>query len=264
MTGVVFAKTMGDLRRGLIGWGIAITILVLAEAALWPSVRNAGLEQLVKNYPEGLRKLFNLDAMTTGGGFMNAELFSLMLPGLFIGYAIAKAARLVAGEEESGTLDVLLTTPASPTRILLEKACALASGVGVLALVLAALLSLASPIVGLGISVGAALTGSFAIALIAVEHGLIAFAVAAASGRRIEAIAVAGTVAVAGYIWYVAGSFVNALAAYQDWSPFGQALAAGPLGGGIRPVMFWMPAIGIALAAAGIARFGRRDINAAT
>ena len=40
--------------------------------------------------------------MTSGLGFLNAELFSLMLPVLFLIYAIARGARLVAGEEEAG------------------------------------------------------------------------------------------------------------------------------------------------------------------
>jgi hypothetical protein len=81
MFGNVFLKTMRDQRRTLLGWGVGIVLLVGIEVALWPSIRDMpDLENFLANYPEAMKELVNLDAMTTPSGFMNAELFTLVLP----------------------------------------------------------------------------------------------------------------------------------------------------------------------------------------
>ena len=51
-----------------------------------------------------------------------------MLPILFLVYGIGRGARSVAGEEEAGNLEVLLTTRVSPTSLVLHRAAALATG----------------------------------------------------------------------------------------------------------------------------------------
>ena len=81
----VFVKTLRDQRRALVGWSIGLAVLVLLEAALWPTVRNMGnLQDFIANYPEALRELFKIDQFATGNGFFNGELYSLMLPILFL------------------------------------------------------------------------------------------------------------------------------------------------------------------------------------
>ena len=123
----VFLKTLRDLRRGLLGWSIALVLLVAVMAALWPSIRDIpDLDELLASYPAVMRELFDVEAISTGAGFLNAELFSILLPALFIVFAVGRGAQLVAGEEEVGTLEVLLATPASRARVLLDKAAALA------------------------------------------------------------------------------------------------------------------------------------------
>ena len=95
----VFVKSLRDQFRGLIGWGIGSTLLVIVEVALWPSVRDIpDVEEFLSNYPEAMRDLFNIEAITTGAGFLNVELFSIILPAVFLIFAIGRGARLVAGE----------------------------------------------------------------------------------------------------------------------------------------------------------------------
>src|SRR5512138_2102423 len=137
MLGSVYSKALRDQRRALVGWSIGILLLVGLMAGIWPSFRDMpDLERFLANYPEEFGRLFNIPAMTTGTGYLNAELFSIMLPVLFIIFAIARGARAVAGEEEAGTLETVLVTPVSPTRLLLQQAAALATGVTVLGVVL--------------------------------------------------------------------------------------------------------------------------------
>ena len=122
----VFTKTLYDQRRSFIGWALGVGALVIVMAAMWPSVRSMpGLDKFVRNYPEALRKLFNLKTFKTGSGYLNTELFSLMIPALFLVFGIGHGARLIAGEEDERTLDVLLSTGCSRRRVLLEKGAGL-------------------------------------------------------------------------------------------------------------------------------------------
>jgi beta-exotoxin I transport system permease protein len=264
MLGNVFLKGLRDQRRALVGWGIGIVLLVLLEAALWPSIRDMpDLKEFLASYPEAMRELFNLEDFGTGTGFMNAELFSAMLPILFIIFAIGRGARMIAGEEESGTLDVLLLTPVSAVRLVLHQGAALAAGVAALGAVLYTTMLGSSWTFGLGIGAADLAGATLAMVLLGVEFGWLALAVGAALGRRAVAIAVASAAAVAAYVLYVAGELVGVLEPWQPLSPFHQALDGGPLGAGLPAAYAWMPLAAAAVLAAALPVFDRRDIAAA-
>lgn len=258
----VFVKTLRDQRRALIGWSIGLAVLVLLEAALWPTVRNMGnFQEFIANYPEALRELFKIDQFASGTGFLNGELYSLLLPILFLVYGIGRGAKAIAGEEEAGTLEVLLTTRVSPTSLVLHRAAALAVAVVGLGVVLFLAVMIFSPVFGLDIAVADALTGSLAVALLGIEFGWLALAVSAVTGRHVVAIAVASATAVAAYLLYAAGGLVDALEPWQGISPFDQALAGGPLGAGLPLVYLWMPAAAVVFVLAALPVFERRDIT---
>lgn len=259
----VFVKSLRDQRRGLVGWSIGVALLVLLEAALWPSIRDmADLQEFLDSYPEVLRELFNLEEFASGTGFLNAELYSALLPILFLIYSIGRGARAVAGEEESGTLDVLLMTRVSPARLVLLQAAALAAAPAGLGLVLFVAVAGFSAVFGLGVSTGAAASGSLAMVLLGVEFGWLALAVGAVTGRRVVAISVAAAVAVGGYLLYVAGQLVDAVEPWQPLSPFHQAIEGGPLGAGLPIAYSWMLLAGLAAVLAALPLFERRDIAA--
>jgi beta-exotoxin I transport system permease protein len=258
----VFVKTLRDQRRALIGWSIGLAVMVLLEAALWPTVRNMGnLQEFIANYPKALRELFKIDQFATGSGFLNGELYSLLLPILFLVYGIGRGARAVAGEEEAGTLEVLLTTRVSPMSLVLHKAAALTVAVAGLGVVLFAAVMVCSPLFGLDVTAGEALTGSLAMVGLGIEFGVLALAVSAVSGRHAIAVAAASALAVGAYLLYAAGGLVDALSSWRGVSPFQQALAGGPLGAGLPAAYLWMPAVAAVFLLAALPVFDRRDIT---
>lgn len=261
MLRTVFTKTLWDQRRGLLGWCIGVAVLVVLEAALWPSIRGmADLEHFLDSYPPALRELFNLQDFASGRGFMNAELFSAVMPVLFIVFGIGRGARAVAGEEETGTLEVLLLTPVSATRLVLQQAAALVTSTVALGAVRWTTLVLASTVADLGIGAGEAAAGALAVTLLGTEFGCVALALGAATGRRAVAIAGAATAALAAYLLYGFGQLVDAVRPWQPLSPFHQALADGPLGGGVAPAFAWLALGAAVVIAAAMPVFERRDI----
>ena len=97
---------------------------------------------------------------------------------------MARGPRLIAGEEEEGTLDLLATMPVSRRLVLVEKGAALALSLGVLAFVLFASTWVSSLVFGLDISLVAVLNGTMAMFLIGLEFGLVALSLSAGTGRR--------------------------------------------------------------------------------
>jgi ABC-2 type transport system permease protein len=258
----VFRKSLRDQRRALIGWGIGIVLTVAAMAALWPSVRDMFDRELLAAYPEAMQRLFDIESMHTGAGFLNTELFSIVLPAMFIIYGIGRGARLVAGEERDGTLEVVIVSPVSRVRILLHKAAALAVGIVALGVLLLAAVVLASAAFDMGIPAGHAAIGTLAMVLIGIQHGWLALAVGAATGRRALAVGVAGTVAMAGYLLYVMGALVDAVEPWQPLSPFTQAISAGPVSGTVPWGFAWLALAAVVFLVAALPLFDRRDIAA--
>jgi ABC-2 type transport system permease protein len=257
----LFTKTLRDQRRGLLGWSIGTALTVVVMAAIWPSFSKMDLTSMLAQYPEAIKEAFNVGNMTTGTGYLNAELFSLMLPAIFIIFAVARGARLVAGEEEDGTLDLLATMPVSRREMLVDKAAALAVTVGVLAVVLFVSTWLSALVFQLAIPVLAVLNGTVAMFLIGLEFGLVALALSAATGRRVLATGLSAGLAGASYLIYLIAQLVNGLRPLRVLSPFYQATSDGPLGSSLPPIAWTMLAVGLVAIVVSIPLFERRDLD---
>ncbi|WP_112237252.1 ABC transporter permease [Kribbella monticola] len=259
----VYWKTLYDQRRGLGAWSIAIFVLVGLESALWPSIRNMpDLKDLYAKMPEELGKLFDLDAMSTGPGFLNAELFTLMLPVLFLVYGIGHGARSLAGEEEDGTLDLLLVMPITGARIVLQKALALLTCVVTLGVTLFVATTTMSLIFDVGISAGQAASGSLAMVLLGSEYGALALAAGAVLGRRSLATGIASAAAAGAYVLYAAGLMIESVEPWRPLSPFDQALTGGPLGAGLPAAYLWLVGGAVLLTLIAMPALDGRDIAA--
>jgi ABC-2 type transport system permease protein len=257
----VLAKTLRDARRGLLWWSVGIAAYVLLVMSIYPSIKNnEDLNRAVQDYPEALKAFVGgqLD-LASGPGYLDGELFSLMVPLLLLLYSIAAGARAIAGEEEAGTLDLLLSHPLSRTRLVLEKAGAMALQVGVLSLAVFVAVTATAKLVSMEIGVGRIAAACVAVYLLALGHGAVALLVGAGSGKRALAIAVAAALAVAGYVLDGLSRIVDVLEPWRVLSPFdwtGDPLRKGlELGG---------TAVLVALAVAAVALaplpFNRRDL----
>ncbi len=75
--------------------------------SVYPTIRgNRELESLMDQYPEALKALFSFGGQldfTSPAGYLGGELFSFMLPALFLVAAVGNGAGAIAGEEERRT-----------------------------------------------------------------------------------------------------------------------------------------------------------------
>lgn len=258
----VFFKQMYDERRRLLMWGLSTGLVGSLMMFLWPSMRDMpDLDEFLANYPQAMRDLFNIEAITSVAGFLNAELFSFLLPGLFLIFGITRGAALVAGEEEAGKLELVLVTSIPRVRFALHKVAALTMSIVSLAVTIFLFLWVSGLVVDAGLPTGELAAGMTSVMFLGLEHGLLAMAVGLLTGSKTWATGVASAVAVGGYVLYAAGKFVAAVEPFQVASPIYHALESGPVGGGFRPVFLLMPLVGIVALVLALPRFDRRDIG---
>jgi ABC-2 type transport system permease protein len=164
-----------------------------------------------------LKSLFGLSeggSITTGAGYLDAELFSLMLPLLVLVLAIGSGARAFAGEEDAGRLELPLSYPVRRRNAVFAKGAAVGIEVVAVCVVGGVAIAVLDPLVGLDLSFGHLAAGVVLLGLLGVFHGWLALAVGASVPSRALAIGVPTALAAAGYL-------VNGLHGLAGWlDPF--------------------------------------------
>jgi len=117
----IWSKTLRDYRVAILAWGIAMGLLMAAGVATATPAVLAGFASLAPI----LSFLGDPYAMQTPEGYVTFRYLGAILPTLLSFWTVLAGARLVRGEEERGTMDVLLATPQPRIRLLLEKIGAL-------------------------------------------------------------------------------------------------------------------------------------------
>ncbi|WP_030723244.1 ABC transporter permease subunit [Streptomyces griseus] len=249
------AKTLSDSRRGLVGWAVGTALVGMVYASTYPSQC-----ENVYSIPKALRQSLNVHV--TAAGYLQASVFGIIVPLVAMIYGVTMGPRAIAGDEQSGQLDVLLAHPITRTLLAPQRFGALAAGAfSISAWVWFAVLAVRGSAELTSVSPLQFLAQCFNLALLAITFGALAVGVGAAVGRRAVVLVV---VAVMGVLSYTASTFATQIGA--DWiahlSPFHYYIGGEPLQNGFQ----WGDAAVLVIAsaifvAAGLARFNRRDIN---
>jgi ABC-2 type transport system permease protein len=232
----IFTKTLRDQRRPLLWWSLGLVTLTLITILYYPAVRaTPALNQMMQDMPEGLRSLFGGGDIVSPAGYLTAELFALMVPLLFLIYAVNLGVGAIAGEEERGTLELLLALPVSRRRVVVEKFAALVGLLAALSLVLWLTLWLGARSVDMAIGGDRLAAATTNTALLALTLGALGLALGAGTGRRGLSLGICAAIAAGGYVWNGLAPLVEALAPLRRLSLFYYALASEPLRNGLDP-----------------------------
>lgn len=233
----VFLKTLRDQRRALLWWVIGLLGLAAYLAALYPSISNTpGYSEMIQAWPEELivSTLGQYPDYSTPTGYLNSTTYFMAVPLLFIAFAVGLGANAIAGEEEHGTLDLLLANPLPRWRVVVDKFAALILLTALLGLSL--WLGLVGGAVAVNMEIGmveiAAATSSAV--LLGVAFGALALAIGCASGKRGLSTAVASVVGLLSYSLNSLAPVVESLKPYQKLSLLHYYIGADPLRNGLN------------------------------
>ena len=258
----VYAKTIYDRRHGLVWWSVGIGMLTVATLSVWPSVRDE-YQKLVQNYPKALLAFFGIEKGGLGSatGYLQAELFGLMLPLMLIAYMIAAGSAATAGEREAGTLEFLLSQPVSRTRVLLEKTLALCTALAAITVAFAAVLVVSTRLFALHVSVVHLLAATASAYVLAVLFGAVALLAGSLTAHRALAAGIASATAIAAYLLSSLAALVSGLRPFRPLSPFWWYSGHDPLNHGLEPLhMLLLVAVTLVCTAAAVFAFERRDL----
>jgi ABC-2 type transport system permease protein len=258
----VFAKTLWDQRRGIIGWSLSIAAVGVLYAAFYPSMANPDMAAAMEAFPEGMLDALGFTDLTSPAGYLGGTTYGLLGPVLMIIFASTLGARAIAGEEEAGRLDVLLAHPIDRGSVVVQRAGALLVALAVAGIALFLVMTAAAgPAQYAEIGAGNLGAATVQLVLLGTFFGALALSVGALTGRRELALAAVASIGVATYFANTLGPSVEAIAWSRDLSPFRYYSGGQPLVNG------WQLADGlvlllaaVVLVAIGVVGFRRRDV----
>jgi ABC-2 type transport system permease protein len=217
-------RDLVDHWRALAGWCLGVIGYAALTASIFPSIKGSGdFRKLVEHYPDALKSLFGLGQggdITSGAGFLDAELFSLMLPLIVLVLAIGSGGRTLAGEEEAGRLELVLSYPLRRRGAVVAKAAALAGEIVLVCAVGFAALAVLNTAVGLDVGLGRLAGAMVGLAALGVLYGWLALAMGAAVPSKQLAIGVPAAYAAAAYLVSGLHSLAGWLDPLRFLSPF--------------------------------------------
>jgi ABC-2 type transport system permease protein len=223
-----------EQRRALLYWSASLSAITLFYMAFWP-VMGAEMMAAIEGMPEALMRAFGYDRVGTAAGYMEAVIYALIGPALALIYAIGLGGRILAGQEEDGSLELDLAAPISRQRLYWERYAAgwLLLSLLVASATLAALVS--GPLFDLNIASRLILATSFGLWLLTGGFFSIAFALGAISGRRAVGVGSAAGLATLAFVFrgVADAAGVELLATL---SPLSWLLNHEPLVNGLPPV----------------------------
>lgn len=233
----IFLKTFYEHRRGLLGWAAGLLAYAAMIIGFYPAMdQMPDINQMLEMAPKELMAAFvgELTDITSPAGYLNSQIFFFLGPLLLIIFAVGLGSAALAGEEERGTLDLLLANPISRTRVVAEKLAALVVMTLGLAAALWLGLAVGAPLVKLEIAAGRLAEATLGSALLALVFGVLALALGAASGNRGLSLGVTSALAVVTYLLNALAAVVEGLKPYRVLSPFYYATGADPLANGLN------------------------------
>ncbi len=257
----ILTKSLRDYRWAILGWGLGLGLIVYAQYATFAATLGASpaqVQKLVQQF-EFFGEAARVD---TPGGFVTFKIMGV-LPVILGIWTVLAGARLTRGEEESGALDIVLSTPRSRRAVIRQKLLALATAVALISLLIAVWILAGMARAGVTVNAGAALTAALSGGLAALFFGALALLLAQVMSRAAAAGTAGGLMALA-FVLEGTGRALHNAAVLRHLSPlflYDQNLPLVP-GSAIHVApLLLLAALTVLLAGAAVPLFVRRDIG---
>lgn len=259
----ITTKVLWDNRRAWAAWALDTALVAALYSSLYSTISDGALEHTFDNFPKALRQAFNMDDLSSAAGYLGSSPFGIIVPLAVLFFGIVTGTKAIAGDEESGLLDLLIAHPVTRVRLVLQRCAALAIGTfGIAGLVFLVMLAVRGPA-----DLGSVSTGEFAaqclnLALLGLLAGALAVAIGGFIGQRAMVLGTASGLGVLSYVINAFAEQVNGLGWTRYLSPFHYYIGGEPLRNGFQ----WadsgiLLATSVILVSMGVYRFNQRDIG---
>ncbi len=259
----VYLKTLRDFRVPIFGWGLGLGALMAAVLAAIPTVfatpaAKAAVVSLGASYA-WIAEPIKID---TAGGYATWKYGITIL--VVIVWPLLAGTGMLRGEEERGSLDVLLSLPRGRIRVALEKLAAMWTALLAMGLVAALLTFAGGAKVSSDVSLGAAIAFGVNLALICAVFGSIALLVSQFTQERRTASGVTAGILLVAIVVDMVHRVIPNTVWLSRFSPVYYYNLSKPLVPGYgadAEAMLFLLALSVLLSGAALWLFARRDVG---
>lgn len=205
--------TLWQRRFSTVWWSVGVAAFIFVNMILYPSFRDDAeeLQKSFENLPDSAVQLFGGSTdFFSPVGFLNSQIYFMMLPLLLGILAIGLGSSLLAREEHGKTIESLLARPISRGRLLAAKAIAGSLILAFVALVGLAVTIVCAKLVDLNVPYKDLALVTLSCLLLTLSWGAIAYLLTATGRARGASLGIASLIALGGYL-------VSSLAGTVDW-----------------------------------------------
>jgi ABC-2 type transport system permease protein len=259
----VYLKTLRDYRIPILGWGLGMGVVLYAVLAAVPSLMTtpearASVVSLAASFPW----LAEPVAVDTPGGYATWKYGLTIL--LIAIWPLLACSRMLRGDEERGSLDVLLSVPRGRRRVALEKLAAVWTALLGMGLLVGLLAFAGGKSVSADFGLGGALLFGLNVALTCGVFGSIALLLSQFTQERGTASGITGGL----LVLFIVLDMVHRVFPAAEWlsrlSPVYYYNLSKPLipAYGANPgALLVLVALNLLLSGAALALFARRDVG---
>jgi len=259
----VFLKTLRDYRIPILGWGIGMGLVVVSPMASVASlVTTPEARQQLASIAASFAWNADAVAVTTIGGYATFKIGIFIF--LITVWPILAGSRMLRGEEERGSLDVLLSVPRPRLRVALEKLAAMGTALLAMGLLIGLVAFGGGRTFGANFGLGDALLFGLDLALICAVFGGLALLISQFTQERGPAAgATAGLLLI-----FIVLDMVHRIAPNSEWISRLSPIYYYNLSKGLIPsygvnagAMLLLAVLAIGLGGIAVWLFNRRDVG---
>ncbi|MDE2853666.1 MAG: ABC transporter permease subunit [Chloroflexota bacterium] len=267
MIGSVFIETLKTTWKQMVYWGVGLSAMAILVVIMVPLFNMQDMRNLLESFPPVILAMIGvgqeLEIFATNEGFVAIGFFGKSAL-IFAVYPVVMGMRITANEEDSGTMDVLLSLPIERARVIVEKF--LAYGVSCVGVVLLIYLGLHIGVLFGGVELDVLRLAEVTFYLIPLMVFIMAatILIAVLARRRVVALGIVTAFVIASYMLQTIGLAAEGTVAeplgvisFLTYYNAGDILAQGF----IWPHIAGYVGLSVLLLLASLYRYERRDIG---
>jgi ABC-2 type transport system permease protein len=236
--GRVYRRWLRDRLVSTVVWTIGIVVIVVATAAFYPSL--SGTSSAFEVSGGAMTSLLGLGQGINPAsplGYLWIGLYANIYPWMLMALGVALGVAAIAGDEDTGALEYLLSKPVTRTTVVFARYGAMVTTLAIVAVVSGLSLIVSMPLFDLtktatitaadgtqttfpGASITDVVNGTVSSFAVAIGLAGVAFLIGSATGRKGVALGAATALGVGGYVLYTLSNMTDSLGALTWLSPW--------------------------------------------
>ena len=221
MPSAILTVTLIQRWRSIVLWSSSMLLIALMFTGLYDSFQSE-IASMIEAVPAPMQAFYGVDPhnASTPAGWLGLELYGFILPIVLVIIGTGAGGSAIGEEENSGTLELLLSSPVSRTTILVHKTLAIEIQLALVATSVWLGILIGTMLFPFDISLSRVFWASFMAWLLGGLMGCLALSVQSLTQSRSYAIGIGAGILLVSYLANILSTLMNSLDYLRFVSPF--------------------------------------------